>query len=111
MKISIPNLSLDLHYEYAVLSDPPIFADFGASVIEIDNLYIEILSNTSFENQNLTVNVIDMNIGLNQMNVDFDGVSDMSLVITSLVNDIVKIVGQQIHELLLDNKPILINKT
>lgn len=89
LAVSLPNLFLDLESEYAGLSDPHLFADFGAYELKIDNLFIELETTTAFDGENLTVSVIDMNLGIDDILLFYDGVSDMSLIINSFVKDIV----------------------
>lgn len=87
--LSIPNLYLNIESDYAGLSDPHLLADFGAYELNIDNLFLEVETTTAFDGQNLSVSVIDMNIGIDNLLIWFDGVSDMSLIINSFVKDII----------------------
>jgi hypothetical protein len=47
-KISLPNLSMRITYDYALLSTPSIFGDFGSSFIDIDDFYFDIVTSSSF---------------------------------------------------------------
>ena len=68
--------------DYSALSTPPIFADFGASQLDIDNLFVSIETNSSYSDGDVYINVLDVDIGIDKVKIDYDGVSDMSILIS-----------------------------
>ena len=83
--------------DYAYISDPPIFADIGTSYIVFDDLNTLINGTTFFDDNNtINVNLTKFDMSLHKFKIDYDGLSDFSIIVTNVVNSIANLIGSAI---------------
>jgi hypothetical protein len=74
--------------DYKFISDPPLLADIGSIDFESDNVTIKIDGTNTFTDGILDVNLHALNFDMKPFVFDLDGISDMSEVVTSLINSV-----------------------
>ncbi|CDW80059.1 lipid-binding serum glycoprotein family protein [Stylonychia lemnae] len=112
--IDMRDFIFNMTAEYSYITDPPIFADFGLADILINNMSALIRGTTFYENQTIHVDIEEMKGNLESFDINFDGLSDFSIVLTDIVGFFVNLLGGKIagiagEELSLNLVP-LINK-
>ncbi|CDW90402.1 UNKNOWN [Stylonychia lemnae] len=76
--------ALNVSYEY--LSDPPVFADFGNLTLNLENLSFYIKTTLNQTNQdNITFIVNNIRSELGKLDINMDGISDFSDVLTFML--------------------------
>jgi hypothetical protein len=76
---------LDAHYEF--ITDPPILADIGEFRFLIENLTMAIQAKSGFSSDGFfAVDIQQLDVACTPVNITFDGISDISNVLTRLIN-------------------------
>lgn len=63
VRLQLSNLTLNLTFDYAYVSDPPIFADIGSAYLGIDTLSIDVNLTSSFENEQFNITIENIELG------------------------------------------------
>jgi len=73
-------LNVTLYYEY--VSDPPIFADLGQTSLVIEDLEIYFDAYPNLEDNALSLDIVEMRLGRDELALVFDGISDIGDIAT-----------------------------
>lgn len=91
----------NLTFDYAYISDPPILADIGSAFLLVDNMSFVFDAVPNFNNNNqLTIDMKQFDLSMDDFNLDFDGLSDISIVATDAINSIAGVVGHRFRSML-----------
>lgn len=88
MILSVGDFKGHIKADYMYISDPPLFADIGSFSFSSDNLTFSIDGTNTFSDGILDVNLHAFHIDMQPFVLDIDGISDLSEVVTSLVNTV-----------------------
>jgi hypothetical protein len=89
-------LTFNLSCDYAYITDPPIFADIGSSYILLNDGSALLNWKTTFINESISLDVTEMKTSIEEFKIDFDGLSDMSIIFSEKINGIANSIGGKI---------------
>ena len=93
---AVENLSLNVTTNYSYVSDPPIFADIGEGSFKIANLSMSTDVSTKIEPFQIDLSNLHAKSQPSPF-VDFNGISDFSLVATNVVNTVAAVVRNRLE--------------
>ena len=87
-RLQLESLDLQLAFDYAFITDPPFLADIGSATIGINGMGFAVQFNTTHSSDAFEIGLLDLALEFVQPEdfVSFDGLNDLSYVITSNVN-------------------------
>ena len=88
MILSVGDFKGHVKADYQFITDPPILADIGSLSFSSDNLTFSIDGTNTFNDGILDINLHAFTIDMQPFVLDLDGISDLSEVVTSLVNTV-----------------------
>lgn len=94
--VNITDLIIDLDIGYEFISDPPIIADLGFINLTLEQFDLIFNMTTYYEDYNLTLNVTDVKVDIDNFDFAFDGVNDFVYIIGGFVNKIVSIIAYRV---------------
>lgn len=96
-------VKIDFAFDYAYISNPPIFADIGEATLSIDGLSFSLDWSNTF-NEESGLNLTISNLALDFENPvplsNFDGLSDFSEIATNVVNTVAAVVRNRLSSML-----------
>jgi hypothetical protein len=78
----VNTLGIELSFLYEYITDPPIMADIGATYFMINDLYLYMDMSPTIVDDHLFIDIHKLNFSLPEFAIDFDGISDLSIVVT-----------------------------
>ena len=93
---AVENLNLNVTTNYSYVSDPPIFADIGEGSIKIANLTMSSDASSSIDPFQIDLSNLHAKSEPSPF-VDFNGISDFSLVATNVVNTVAAVVRNRLE--------------
>ena len=98
--LDMRGLTLNFSCDYAYITTPPYFVDIGSSFILFDNGNILVDGGSVFENGELNVTISKFQSQLQEFDIVFDGLSDLSIVITEKATSIANTILTKIEGIL-----------
>ncbi len=98
LQFEIKNVSTAFDFDYEYISDPPYLADIGDTRVSMKGFGL--LSNIStiyHDDHDVYFNMSGLDLGLNKFKIHMEGVSDFSLVLSKLLNDLVWLISAKVQ--------------
>lgn len=99
MILSIGDFKGHVAGDYQFITDPPILADIGSFSFKSDNLTLSIDGTNTFTDGILSVALHAFHLDMQPFNLTIDGISDISEVLTSLINTVGNVLRGRISSL------------
>lgn len=93
-------LTFNLSCDYAYITEPPYFADIGSSFILLEDGSILVNGSTVFANETLNVTISKFSSLLKEFDIVFDGLSDLSIVMSEKITSIANTLLIKIEDIL-----------
>ena len=99
---SIYDLVGHLQFDYSYLTDPPLLADIGSFQLELGKTNFSANFSTDMDTSSgvMQIDLYNLIVNMDDFKLDIDGVSDISLVITDLVNYVGNVLQYRILKIL-----------
>ena len=81
----LKNLTGNVNFDYQYVTDPPILADIGEFNLDLANFTTKI-NTTQYYDQYFSVDLNSVDLEIEPFDADFNGISDMSDVVSGLIN-------------------------
>ena len=104
---NIADLVVNVTTDYGYVSEPPIFADLGQTIVLLDDLMAKLLINFNYEDGALALGLDDLEFSVDELDVVFDGLSDTSVLLSNTLKDLQVLIGSRLSTLLKFRKDIL----
>eukprot|EP00347_Sterkiella_histriomuscorum_P011027 403374027 len=98
--IESKDLVFNISCDYSYITDPPIFADFGTQYLLLDHWDTLINGTTFYENDTIHVDINVLESSIGQFDMEFDGLSDFSIIFTDIVGSAVDLIGSKVAGLI-----------
>ena len=92
LSMQVKDLTADLELGYEFVSDPPILADMGVVNLTMEALDLMFNLTTFYKDYNMSVNVTDAAVKIDNFELAFDGVNDFVYVTGNFINRLLSIV-------------------
>lgn len=98
--VDFNGFTLNFTLIYTYISDPPIFADIGASNMIINDMDLYMDASPILINNTLNIAIDSLNISLDALSFELDGISDISIVMTDFLNTTLNIVFNRLKSII-----------
>lgn len=98
--IDVEDLSVELDIDYEFISDPPVFADIGTMENKVSQFDLQLSMTSTYEDNDVTLQISELLVDIKEFDIIFDGVSDFSTVVTSLVDKVLELIWAKIERLI-----------
>jgi hypothetical protein len=87
-RLQLEDLNLQISFDYAFITDPPLLADIGSATIGLSGIEFGAKFNTTLAENIFEIGLIDLALDFVDPThlVSFEGINDFSEVITNVVN-------------------------
>ena len=90
-----------LEFDYAYISDPPMFADIGTAFLGVEGMTIEFTWTSTFdETFEIMITDLTLQFGPDQPHPTFDGISDFSVLASNMATTICAVVRNRLVSLI-----------
>lgn len=99
-RFQIDQLTLNVEFDYAYISDPPLFADIGVAYLGFDGMSLDFNWTSTYDGELvLQITDIEMNFAPDQPHPLFDGISDISILASNMATTVSAIVRNRLVSL------------
>ena len=113
LTFNLTDLILDFDLGYEFCSNPAIVGDLGFLNFTLDNFDLIFNMTSNYKDSNLSLNVSDVSVSIQEVDLTFDGLNDFIYIVGGFVNKIIGIVFARIKSILedkIENVVPLLNK-
>ena len=103
LTVSIDYLGFHLDLDYEYLSKPAIFVDIGSIDVNLEGFKFFLSLTTNWENYDLSFVIKDFGLGLDALDIEIDGLSDLSIIVNNLLHKVLWLLGVKVTELTTSN--------
>lgn len=90
-----------MQFDYAYISDPPIFADIGTAYLGVDGMTLDFVWNSTFTGDfELHISDLELDFVEKQPTPLFDGISDFSILTSNVLTTITAVVRNRAQSII-----------
>ena len=94
-------MSLNFEFDYAYISDPPIFADIGTAYLGIEGMTIEFVWNSTWTGEfELHISDLELHFAPDQPHPLFDGISDFSILASNVATTLTAVIRNRLQSMI-----------
>jgi hypothetical protein len=99
-RFQIDQLTINVEFDYAYISNPPLFADIGTGYLGFDGMTLDFEWTSTYDGELvLQLSDLEMNFAPDQPHPLFDGISDFSILASNMATTVAAIVRNRLVSL------------